>query len=154
LPTGSDWGIPIHHARSDEQIPPHTEPQSITRCRWADSHRIHLHEVRFFNDRVDSRWFYSQVQKQNLVPFTHFATDMNNNNLPEISFVIPNRNDDAHDGTLQQADTWLRNNIAPLLNNHAFQQDGILILVFDEAESSDGSHGGGGFTASAIGDAN
>ncbi len=85
----------------------------------------------------------SQVQKQNLVPFTYFAQDMNNDNLPDISFVIPNRDDDAHDGTLQQADTWLRNNIAPLLNNSAFRQDGILIIVFDEAQASDGSHGGG-----------
>ena len=95
--------------------------------------------------------FYSQVQKQNLVPFTHFAQDLNNHNLPEISFVIPNRDDDAHDGTLQQADTWLRNNIAPLLNNSAFQQDGILIIVFDEAQSSDGSHGGGHVATVVVG---
>lgn len=85
----------------------------------------------------------SQVQKDDLVPFTHFASDLNNNNLPDISFVIPNRDHDAHDGTLQQADTWLRNNIAPLLSNRDFQEGGILIIVFDEAESSDHRHGGG-----------
>ena len=95
--------------------------------------------------------FYSLVQKQNLVPFTSFAHDLNNNNLPEISFVIPNRNDDAHDGSLQQADTWLRNNIGPLLNNSAFRSDGILIVVFDEAETSDGSHGGGHVATVVVG---
>lgn len=65
--------------------------------------------------------------------------------------MIPNRNDDAHDGSLRQADTWLRTNVAPLLNNPAFQQDGILILVFDEAQSSDGSHGGGHVAMVVIG---
>jgi hypothetical protein len=93
----------------------------------------------------------SQVQKQNLVPFTHFAQDLNNQALPDISFVIPNRNDDAHDGSLQQADTWLQNNIAPLLRNSAFQQDGILIVVFDEAQSSDQQHGGGHVAAVVVG---
>lgn len=31
--------------------------------------------------------------------------------LPTVSFVIPNVNDDMHDGTIQQGDTWLQNNI-------------------------------------------
>ena len=86
--------------------------------------------------------FNSSVQKQNLVPFTRFAPDLNNNALPDIAFIIPNLINDAHDGTLQQADAWLQTNIAPILNNSAFQQDGILIIVFDEA-ASDNTHGGG-----------
>lgn len=93
----------------------------------------------------------SDVQKQNLVPFTHFASDLNNNNLPDISFVIPNRDHDAHDGTLQQADAWLSDHIAPLLSNREFQQDGILIIVFDEAQSSDNRHGGGRVSAIVVG---
>lgn len=93
----------------------------------------------------------SQVQKQNLVPFTHFAQDLNNQALPEISFVIPNRDDDAHDGSLQQADSWLKNNIAPLIQNSAFQQDGILIITFDEASDSDQQHGGGHVATVVIG---
>jgi acid phosphatase len=84
----------------------------------------------------------SQAQKNNLVPFTQFATDLNNNALPNISFVIPNLIDDAHDGTLQQSDAWLQANIAPLLTNSAFRQDGILIIVYDES-ASDNTHGGG-----------
>jgi len=94
--------------------------------------------------------YNSPVQKLNLVPFTHFATDLNNNALPDISFVIPNLIDDAHDGTLQQADAWLQSNIAPLLTNSAFQQDGILIIVFDES-ASDNTHGGGRIAFVAVG---
>lgn len=94
--------------------------------------------------------YTSQVQKQNLVPFTHFAADLNNNALPDISFIIPNLIDDAHDGTLQQADAWLKTNIAPLLTNTAFKQDGILIIVFDES-ASDNTHGGGRIACLVIG---
>jgi len=93
----------------------------------------------------------SQVQKDNLVPFSTFAGDMNNNRLPDISFVIPNRDDDAHDGTLQQADTWLHNNLAALLNNAEFRQDGILIVVFDEAQDTDNNHGGGHVATVVVG---
>ena len=78
----------------------------------------------------------------NLVPFTQFAPDLNNNALPDISFIIPNLINDSHDGTLQQSDAWLQANIAPILSNSAFQQDGILIIVYDES-ASDNTHGGG-----------
>ena len=94
--------------------------------------------------------YNSSVQKMNLVPFTQFATDLNNNALPNISFIIPNLIDDAHDGTLQQADSWLQSHIAPLLANSAFRQDGILIIVFDES-ASDNTHGGGRIVCAVIG---
>ena len=86
--------------------------------------------------------FNSSVQRFNLVPFGQFTTDLNNNALPDVSFVIPNMINDAHNGTLQQADAWLQSNISPLLSNSAFLQDGILVIVFDES-ASDNTHGGG-----------
>ena len=78
-----------------------------------------------------------------MVPFTQFATDLASNALPQYSFIAPNANDDAHDGTLAQADSWLQSNIAPLLSSPAFQSDGLLILTFDESEDSDLANGGG-----------
>jgi acid phosphatase len=44
---------------------------------------------------------------------------------------------------LQLADSWLQDNIAPLISNATFQKDGLLIIVFDEAATSDTEHGGG-----------
>jgi acid phosphatase len=82
------------------------------------------------------------AQSQNLVPFTQFQSDLNNGTLSDFSFVVPNLNDDAHDGTLAQADLWLLQNIAPVLTNAQFQNGGLLIVVFDEA-GSDSTHGGG-----------
>jgi phosphatidylinositol-3-phosphatase len=85
----------------------------------------------------------SQNQLQNLVPFTEFATDLNNNQLPQYSYIVPNMQDDAHDGSLNQADSWLQTNIVPLIASSTFQKDGLLIILFDESFSSDTQHGGG-----------
>ena len=85
----------------------------------------------------------SQNQLQNLVPFTEFAGDLNNNQLPQFSYIAPNMLDDGHDGSLYQADGWLQANIAPLIDSSTFQKDGLLVILFDESFASDTSHGGG-----------
>ena len=98
----------------------------------------HHNPFAYFSDVVNS-----SNQKNSLVPFSQFATDMKNNQLPQFSFIIPNQTNNAHDGTLNQADAWLKTNIAPLISNSAFSQNGLLIILFDEAGTSDSSHGGG-----------
>lgn len=82
-------------------------------------------------------------QVSNLVPFSQFGADVNSGNLPDYSFVVPNALDDAHDGTLAQADQWLQANIDPLIKSSTFQKSGVLIIVFDEGVMTDLSHGGG-----------
>src|SRR5258708_1645189 len=84
----------------------------------------------------------SSTQQQNLVPFTHFASDLAAGNLPNYSFITPHRCDDAHDCCLTTAPHWLQTNIDPLIKNTAFQKDGLLIVVFDES-GSDNTNGGG-----------
>ena len=91
----------------------------------------------FFSDVVNS-----PTEIKNLVPFTQFAQDLANNQLPNYSFISPNLCNDAHDCPLSTADTWLRNNIDPLVTSPLFQNDGILVIVFDEA-GSDNTNGGG-----------
>jgi acid phosphatase len=83
------------------------------------------------------------TQAANIVPFTQFATDLANDALPQYSFISPNTMDDAHDGTLADADAWLQTNIAPLLANPAFQTSGLLIITFDEGAQLDIDHLGG-----------
>lgn len=82
-------------------------------------------------------------QAANIVPFTEFATDLSNNALPQYSFIVPNIMDDAHNGTLAEADAWLQTNIAPLIASSTFQSGGLLVITFDEGDESDASHGGG-----------
>jgi hypothetical protein len=86
-------------------------------------------------------------QAQNLVPFTQLAADLNTPNLPSYSFIVPNLCNDAHDCSLSFADAWLKANIDPLIHSPQFQVDGLLIIVFDEADTLDITSGGGHITA-------
>ena len=82
------------------------------------------------------------TQVKNLVPFSQFATDLTNNTLPNYAFIVPNLCNDAHSCALSTADGWLETNIDPLIKSAQFQQDGVLIITFDES-GSDNTHGGG-----------
>jgi hypothetical protein len=106
----------------------------------------------------------SSVQRRNLVPFTNFAADLANNQLPVFSYIVPNAEHDAHDCPsggqecsdslkLSTADAWLNTNLGPLLSSPLFQKDGLLVIVFDEAATSDSSHGGGHVAMLVIGPA-
>jgi acid phosphatase len=85
----------------------------------------------------------SSTQMQNLVSFSQFSHDLSNNALPNFSFIVPNLLDDAHSAPLQAADAWLQLNISPLISNATFQNDGLLIIAFDEGAGTDTAHGGG-----------
>lgn len=90
-------------------------------------------------------------QANNVVPFSKFGADVSAGSLPDFSFVIPNALNDAHDGTLAQADQWLQSNIDPLIKSSSFQQGGVLIILFDESVTNDLSHGGGHVTMVVVG---
>lgn len=83
------------------------------------------------------------TQAANIVPFTQFAADLANNSLPNYSCIVPDVNNDAHNGTLAAADSWLQSNIAPLIASSTFQNGGLLVIIFDESELTDLDHGGG-----------
>jgi acid phosphatase len=83
------------------------------------------------------------AQLNNVVPFPVLAGDLSRGQLPNFSFVVPNLLNDAHSGSLAQADSWLQANIAPLLSSPIFQKDGLLIVTFDEGDITDLSNGGG-----------
>lgn len=113
----------------------------------------HHFPLSYFSDVLNSR-----VQRLNLVPFSQFASDLANNQLPNYSMIIPNQQDNGHNcpaGTstcsdtqvLRAMDNWLKNHIGPLLNNASFRQDGLLIVLFDEGTASDKAHGGGHIAA-------
>jgi phosphatidylinositol-3-phosphatase len=92
----------------------------------------------YFSDVVND-----SSQADNLVSMTQFQADLANDELPDFSFIVPNLLDDAHDGSLQVADAWLQQNIGPLISSSTFQKDGLLVIVFDEANTNDSTDGGG-----------
>src|SRR3954451_5766767 len=117
----------------------------------------HHNPFAYFSDVVNS-----SSEKLNIVPFTQFATDVQNGTLPKFSFVVPNMNNNLHDCPAgmsgctdsqkkANADAWLKKNLAALLASADFQKDGLLVVTFDEGSSSDTTNGGGRIFTTVIG---
>jgi acid phosphatase len=70
-------------------------------------------------------------------PLTAFP--QNFSELPTVSFVIPNHQDDMHDGTVQQADTWLKDHLQPYVE-WAKTNRSLLIVTWDEDDNSKQNH--------------
>src|ERR1700682_6273433 len=85
----------------------------------------------------------NSAQAKNLAPFTQFSADLPTANLPDYSFIVPNLCNDGHDCPLTTADNWLKTNIDPVIQSPVFQKDGLLIILFDEADTLDFTAGGG-----------
>jgi uncharacterized membrane protein len=69
-------------------------------------------------------------------PFTSFPTDFTN--LPTVSIVDPNLNDDMHDGTIAQGDTWLQQHINSYVQ-FAQTHNSLLIVTWDEDDNASGN---------------
>jgi acid phosphatase len=89
----------------------------------------------------------SSSQASNIVPFTQLATDIQNNTLPDYALIVPNFENDGHDcpsaipncsdtDKLQTVDTWISQNIGPLIQSTAFQSS-VLIYTWDESDIND-----------------
>lgn len=88
--------------------------------------------------------WYSDVinnvsDQKKMVPFSELAADLANGTLPNYSIIVPDLNNDAHDGTLGQADDFLSHQVAPLLDSPTFKKDGLLIVTFDECDGAIGA---------------
>ncbi len=82
--------------------------------------------------RKHSPWInFSNVPTSDSLPFTSFPSSSNYANLPTLSFVIPNLNDDMHDGTIAQANSWLQTNLSAYAT-WAKANNSLLIVTWDE----------------------
>jgi len=100
-----------------------------------------------------AKWYADVINnvglQRNMVPFTQFADDLAANRLPNYSIIVPDLQNDAHDGTLAQADSFLAGNVAPLLNTPYFHSggDGLMFVTFDECDAAVGACPENVFTA-------
>jgi hypothetical protein len=62
-------------------------------------------------------------------PYTDFPQDYTK--LPTVSFVVPNHQNDMHDGTVKQADDWLKTNMDSYVK-WAETHNSLLIVTWDE----------------------
>jgi hypothetical protein len=76
---------------------------------------------------------FSNVPTDANQPLENFP--VNFNKLPTVSFVIPNLRHDMHDGTIEEADQWLKENI-DLYVQWAKTHNSLLIVTWDEDDGS------------------
>ncbi len=69
-------------------------------------------------------------------PLTAFPTDFNN--LPDVSYVIPNLDNDMHDGTVAQGDAWLQTHLGDYIS-WAKTHNSLFVLTFDEDDNNNGN---------------
>jgi phosphatidylinositol-3-phosphatase len=74
---------------------------------------------------------FTNVPASASVPFSAFNNRTDFASLPTVSFVIPNLDNDMHDGSITQADTWMYNNLSRYAN-WAVANNSLLIITFDE----------------------
>jgi phosphatidylinositol-3-phosphatase len=85
--------------------------------------------------RKHSPWInFSKIPTSDSLPFTSFPT--NYASLPTLSFVIPNLNDDMHDGTIKAADTWLNTHLSAYAT-WAKTNNSVLIVTWDEDDHTE-----------------
>lgn len=80
---------------------------------------------------------FSQDKAADNQPFSAFPSDYSK--LPTVAFVIPNLDDDMHDGTVQQGDAWLQAHLLSYVT-WAKTNNSLLIVQFDEDDGSSGNH--------------
>jgi acid phosphatase len=74
---------------------------------------------------------FSNVPSTVSVPFSAFPPPANYTSLPTVSFVIPNNDNNMHDGSIAQGDAWLNRQLSPYAN-WAVANNSLLIVTWDE----------------------
>jgi phospholipase C len=69
--------------------------------------------------------------------FADFPSDFSR--LPTVSFVIPDQDNDMHDGDFEAGDEWLKRHIGPYVD-WAMKHNSLLILTWDEDNYQEGNH--------------
>ena len=82
-----------------------------------------------------------------IVPLERLSTDLAAGDVPDLVWIGTDLRSSTHDGSIDEGDRWLASTLPAVLDSQAFQQDGLLVLTYDEGESNDGCCGrqrGGG----------
>lgn len=127
-----------------------TEPQTCRRPEIGARDETQSAEV---GDQYATRhnpfmYFHSIIDSpscdERVVPLDRLRADLRRaRTTPNLAYISPNLCNDGHDqpcvdgrpGGLVSADEWLRMWVPRITHSPAFEQDGLLIVTFDEAET-------------------
>jgi hypothetical protein len=113
--------------------------RALPNDQYADRHNPFV----YFHSIIDS-----PICQEDVVPLTRLEGDLRDpGKTPDYIFITPNVCHDGHDapcvdgepGGLVSADAFLRTWVPRITSSRAFQDDGLLLIIFDEAAASDAS---------------
>lgn len=78
---------------------------------------------------------FTNIPSSRSLPFSAFPPPGNYASLPTVSIVIPNLDNDMHDGSITQGDTWLYQNLSQYAS-WARANNSLLILTWDEDDNT------------------
>jgi phospholipase C len=96
----------------------------------------------YFNDvnGWDGKAFHPEQRcNAHVVDYSQLDADIANHALPNYVFITPNLDNDMHDGSVQQGDTWLKNEVGKIVGTDAFNKGGVLFLLWDEGSGTFGA---------------
>jgi phosphatidylinositol-3-phosphatase len=136
--------------------------QSIPSAGYLGSDRYpyirHHNPFSFFTDLQSNA-----AQAANIMPLDQLAADESAGSFPNFMFIVPDNEHNAHDcpggpsstctltDRLAAVDAFLAAQVPGLLNNATFKQNGVLVIVFDEADAADLRNVGGHVPAIILG---
>lgn len=105
----------------------------------SQGHYAAKHDPFVFFDDVNG-WNGSTFQPparcaEHVVDYSELDADIASGSLPAYAFITPDLTHDMHDGTVAQGDAWLSQQVPKLLATPAYQNGGVLFLVWDEGSS-------------------
>jgi len=67
-----------------------------------------------------------------VVDYSELDADIAANTLPKYAFITPNLDNDMHDGSVQRGDAWLSQQLPKIMATPAYQNGGVIFLLWDE----------------------
>jgi hypothetical protein len=96
-----------------------------------------------YTRKHDPWTYFTNLDHSSERPYSDLLSDLSAGTLPNLAFVVPNNCHNSHNSTsagcsLADADVWLHANLPSILA--ALGPDGLLILTWDEDDSSANNH--------------
>ncbi len=116
-------------------------PDDTQRAEVGDQYATRHNPFVYFHSIIDF-----PTCAANVVDFSHLRHDLKHERTtPNYSFITPNLCNDGHDspcvdgepGGLVSANDFLKRTVPRILRSPAYKHHGLLIVTFDEAETSD-----------------
>lgn len=79
--------------------------------------------------------YYGSACPPQVVPFSQFADDMSGS-APRFAWITPDLCHDGHDCSSAVADSWMSQTVPAILASNAWQDNGVLLITWDEGEDS------------------